>query len=514
MTKNLKQEAVNKIENLFNNYQDEKIQETILKYINKELPERIKLVLDREARKQLLETNAESYINEFLINSENKYAYIPRTEIFINYDGKNFKIENESNILYNILAGISKKRDLEPWKHKIKNTIIKKVRDTNFFSVIPESNTIQQILQFFTKTLFPNKDISKYFLTIIGDNILKKQTNIIHLADNCSKSLLYDLEYYICDYFKNIYHCIGSFKFSPNNYDSNICRIVTFAPLVEKKDIWYNFVKTNFLNIISVSVYYSNRYNNSENFINLIQSATIVNKINFLKDNTSNEIVINFIKDINIINVDNSDISLKEMQYLWKIFLNKNEFPYIIFLSTAMKELKQKFEFKNNRFLNIKSSHLENIKVLNTFWGDFMVKEDNEELEVSELCDLYNGWIQFNNNTLLPNFLIDEDFFINYISNFCDIEIKGKVIENFKCILWEKKNETEAIIEDLKLKYKYNENFYESSIDSLYSDYCNTCKNEYNYRIVSKNWFTKYINQVIPEKYINKNRILNAYWKT
>ena len=63
------------------------------------------------------------------------------------------------------------------------------------------------------------------------------------------------------------------------------------------------------------------------------------------------------------------------------------------------------------------------------------------------------------------------------------------------------------------MKYKYNENFYEHSIDSLYGDYCNTCKNDYKYRIVSKNWFSKYINQVIPEKYINKNRILNDYWK-
>ena len=367
MTNTFKEQAINKIEELFSNHTNEKIQENILKYINKELPERIKLLIERENRKQQLETNAESYINEFLINSENKYAYIPRSEIFIKYDGKAFKIENESNILYNILTDISKKRDLVPWKYKIKNTIIKKIRDTNFFSVIPESNTIQKILQFFTKTLFPNKDISKYFLTIIGDNILKKQNNIIHLVDSSSKGLLHDLEYHICDYFKNIYHCIGSFKFSPNNYNVNMCRIVTFSPLVEKKEIWYNFVKTNFLNIISVSVYYSNRYSNSENFLNFIQSINTVNKINFLKEKNNSDIVNNFIDDIKIIKINNSEISLKEMHYLWKIFLNKNDLPYIIFISTAMKELKQKFEFKNNKFLNVKSPYLENIKILNSF---------------------------------------------------------------------------------------------------------------------------------------------------
>jgi predicted N-acyltransferase len=292
-----------------------------------------------------------------------------------------------------------------------------------------------------------------------------------------------------------------------------MCRIVTFSPVVEKKEIWYNFVKTNFLNIISVSVYYSNRYNNSDNFLNFIQTVNTVNKINFLKEKNNSDIVNNFIDDIKIIKINNSEISLKEMHYLWKIFLNKNDLPYIIFISTAMKELKQKFEFKNNRFLNVKSPYLENIKILNSFWKDFMVNEQGEELEVSELCDLYNNWIQLSNEDSLENFLIDEDFFINYISNFCDIDVKGKIIENFRCILWEKKNETKSIIEDLKLKYKYNENLYENSIDSLYADYCNTCKNEYNYKIVSKNWFSKYINQVIPEKYINKNRILNDFWK-
>ena len=512
---NNKSQCIEEINNLFCKYNDNPgVTDKILYYIKKELPERINLLIEREERKHKLEVNAESYINEFLINSENKYVYIPKSEFYIKYDGKDFSIENESNILHTILADISKKSELIPWKYKIKNMIIKKIKDTDFFSIIPESNTIQNILQFLTKTIFENKDLSKYFLTIIGDNILKKQQNIVHLVDNKSKHLLHELEYQICDYFKNIYHCNATFKFTWNNYLYNNCRILTLAPLVEKKGIWINFIKKNFLNLISVSVYYSKRFNSSEDFIKKIPNIKTINKINFLKNKTPSDIVSLFTNEVKIEKKENSSISLKEMHYLWKIFLNNNELPYIIFLSTVTNELKKYYGFKNNRFLNIKSNHLETINIIDTFWNTFIVKEDGHELEISEICGLYNEWVQLNDESENLNHYLDEDFFNTYIFNFCDIKVNGKNIENIKCTLWDKETETGNILKELKLKYKFSPNLYENSIDSMYHDYCNTCRNDYSYKIVSKNWFTKYINQVIPDQYIKKNRILNSYWLT
>ena len=510
----IKLDTLKTISDLFNKYNKVELYNKINYYIKKELPERLDLYIKKEERKQQIEEEIDYYINDFLINRSEKYIYISRSEIYIKYDGKNFQIENESNIIHTVLQDISEKKNLIQWKHKIKNLIIKRIKDTCFFSVIPESNTIQKILSFFTSTLFSNKDLSKYFLTILGDNILKKNNNILHILDNKSKNLIQDLEFRICDYFKNVYHCNQSFKFAWNNYDYEICRIVTFSPLVEKQDIWINFIKQNFLNIISVSVYYSKRYTSSENFINTIPSNIIKNKINFLKNKNYENIIDLFIDNVKIVENENSSISLKEIHYLWKIFLNDNELPYILFLSKATNVLKSRFTFKNNKFFNIKSYYLEKIKILENFWKDFIIKENGEEIEVSELCDIYNDWIKSNNEYNELNYFLDEEFFTRYISDFYEIEIKGKNIENMKCTLWDKKLETDNIFKDLKIKYKFSQNLYESSVDSIYTDYCNTCSNkEYNYKVVSKGWFTKYINQVIPEKYIIKNRILNNYWR-
>ena len=68
------------------------------------------------------------------------------------------------------------------------------------------------------------------------------------------------------------------------------------------------------------------------------------------------------------------------------------------------------------------------------------------------------------------------------------------------------------IIEDIKLSYKFYPGMYEKSIQNTYMEYCMKAKNKFDYKTVSKNYFEKYINQVIPDKYIKKKRILNDYW--
>ena len=60
------------------------------------------------------------------------------------------------------------------WKHKTKTHIIKLIKERTLFTSIPETYTIQTVLGFLQTTLFETKDAAKYFLTVLGDNILKK----------------------------------------------------------------------------------------------------------------------------------------------------------------------------------------------------------------------------------------------------------------------------------------------------------------------------------------------------
>ena len=81
----------------------------------------------------------------------------------------------EDDIVYNLLSTVSyDNKSLIDWKHKTKISLLKKIKERSIFSVIPESKTIQYVLNLLTPTYFLTKNEAKYFLTCIGDNILKK----------------------------------------------------------------------------------------------------------------------------------------------------------------------------------------------------------------------------------------------------------------------------------------------------------------------------------------------------
>ena len=68
------------------------------------------------------------------------------------------------------------------WKHKTKLNIIKQIRERSLFTCIPETDTIQDILYNLYPAIFTSKNCAKYFLTIIGDNILKKNQHLLSLG--------------------------------------------------------------------------------------------------------------------------------------------------------------------------------------------------------------------------------------------------------------------------------------------------------------------------------------------
>ena len=57
-----------------------------------------------------------------------QYFYISNSDIFISYNGEEFKLINESELLHQILTGISQNKTLLPWKQKIKIKIIKIIK--------------------------------------------------------------------------------------------------------------------------------------------------------------------------------------------------------------------------------------------------------------------------------------------------------------------------------------------------------------------------------------------------
>ena len=54
---------------------------------------------------------------------------------------------------------------------------MKRIKDNNLLKSVPESTTIQGVLDALYPCLFESKTEAKYFLCILGDALLKKNTN-------------------------------------------------------------------------------------------------------------------------------------------------------------------------------------------------------------------------------------------------------------------------------------------------------------------------------------------------
>ena len=177
-----KESLNNTINDLYERYKDDSvILNKLVNHITHDLPSLLintkKQQKTREDRRILLQEAHDKFVNQFI--KKNIYFYCNTSEIFFAYDSSHYSTIKEDTIIHTILSALSLRdnhdqeqilyfeKQLLPWKFKIKTSIIKQVRDSFILSSIPESSTIQNILNIFMN-IFETKAESKYFLSIIG----------------------------------------------------------------------------------------------------------------------------------------------------------------------------------------------------------------------------------------------------------------------------------------------------------------------------------------------------------
>ena len=245
----------------------------------------------RIIRANNLAIEQEMFIEVFL--SENKYYFLPIGDgCFYQYDGKNYSSIKEDDILHKILTTISYDSGLQDWKYKTKNSIIKQIKGTNLLATIPESATIQSVLKKLCPAVFSNRETAKYFLTILGDNILKKNKDNIYLVNGKSKAFLSQLDEYA-------YLTIGHANTTKNfikyheSHDYNNCRLININDYGE--DI---ISIEQSLNLFCVACHYSNRFVNADEFLSKKCGESLKNYSLYLKNNTMENIVETFCKNM------------------------------------------------------------------------------------------------------------------------------------------------------------------------------------------------------------------------
>ena len=494
MTYELNKKLHNKIDSLIDEYCDN--EELLLKldsFVYTQLPNYLRNLnntqMERVNRKNLLEGQSQKFIEQFMNKAQ--YYYCSSTEIFFEYKDNTYSCIREDIVLYNILTAISEKKILLPWKYKIKISIMKRIKEQNIFISTPNTETIQKIISIIYQLCNMNKESVKYFLTIIGDIMLKKKTSNIYFVSSGIKPLLKELS-------NNGYLLFGTasisnhFKYRYYDHKYNDSRLIPY-----KGNISYDIVKSSINNnviidLFLVACYFSNRYENSDVFIqDFCKDESMKEYVMYMKQNDEKSIVNKFLLKMTETSVDNNNIiKWKDMNYLWKIYNEMNEYPNIIFSGTLKEHMNEHFGEnyipEDDIFHNITSSYLPDVRRFIAFWEEQIYETDDQiEYEIDELFYLFQT--QYKSSTM------SEGKIMSLIKHYqTDVVIEdNKYVMNIGAKQWNKKKEIDDFLCNNTVFYAVDDSNNQIDIDSTYEMYKNKCTNAK--KRLSKRYFEKYI---------------------
>lgn len=520
-------------------------------YICNQLPNILeKLKQTHEEQVTRIETLTEeqnNFIEYFL--STNRYFYVPYTEKFFYYDGMHYQMIKEDDILYNVLTCINKDTNLISWKQRTKIYVMKRIKENSLLKSIPESYTIQYVLDLLFPVFFKSKLEAKYFLTILGDNILKKNMNLIHYMDTKTKHFIRELNS-VCQSLFNL-NLYQSFKYKYHEQHTySDCRLILINDTIKSENLWINIINSAALDLICVACHYSNRYKNSDNVITINSNdIELTNRVFYLKNTNSEQLIDSFITDLLQISNKNSSgsqiiletstrttqITWKNMQYLWRQFLETNSLPTIMFQSKLksylIERLQQYYNGEQDSFIGICSKYLPDIQKFLNFWEDTIEYDETEsDFEIEEISYLFRKWCD--NKKEMSTNMNDKQILDIITYYYPDIETdREKYICKIRCSLWDKHMDIHIALESMKeyILSKYYKEFgsitnYERvssplsghniSIYDAYKYYCEFYSSQ-NKPIVNKSYFEKYIFEnlsyfILESKFITSDWIISG----
>jgi hypothetical protein len=283
--------------------------------------------------------------------------------------------------------------------------------------------------------------------------------------------------------------------------------------------MWKDMLKKNGLDLLCVSAHYSNRYENSDAFIQLNADEDLKNYSYYLKNTTQQEIVhsfsSNFLQPVH--NMNDVKLCWKNLHFIWKQFLSNNHLPNMIYSNTLKNILKKKYAYDNesDSFINITSKYLPIESDFIKFWEKTIQNTSSQfdnELEIDEVCSLFKIWVKNCGEELLSNGTISEENVVKILKHFFpETEImEDKYILNVSCSLWNKNADIEKSFSFIKNTIKTSEfsSLPVISIEEVYNLYC---KHNNNKCVVSKRYFEKYMNVKIPE-FIVDEKLIQTEW--
>ncbi len=507
-------------------YMTQRVYNHIVNYLPHTLDNEYKNHEKRVNRNNYLTNEQQIFIQVFL--SKNKYFYLQNNNFFYEYDGEKYLIVKEDDVIHKLLSTISSDRVLLQWKYKTKINIIKQIKDRSLFSSIPESDTIQNVLNVLYPAVFNSKNSVKYFLTIIGDNILKKQSHLIFLVSQKMKQILNELDNVAISSIGNNNTTNNFMTKYHENHSYENCRLIKINENFSS-DVWRELLKKIGLDLLCVAAHYSKRYENSDHFIDNKYDEELKNYVYYLKNTNPNNIVSEFChKYIVDSTTDGCKMEWKNLHFLWKQFLSSCNLPNVIYSNTLKTILKEKYSYNDDTdsFTGITSKYLPVQSDFIKFWektitiqlsdSDTIIEnnviihtEFDNEFEIDELCSLFKCWSKQNSDQLMSNGNITEENILKILKHFFpNVEIiEDKFVLNVNCSIWNKMNDINTSFEYIKEQIKKDSKLTLISFDDAYNYYYKFCNGNSFKFIVSKRYFEKYLyfklsDYIVYEKFI------------
>lgn len=469
----------------------------------------------RAKRKSRLEKEEIRFTQEFLLR--HRYAFSPSTELFFKYDGINLSIYSEDDVLHDILTLISENRSLTQWKHKIKVSILKQIKEIHPFSLIPESSTIQTVIEQLRAQYFPSKNSVKYFMTVIGDCLREKADcprgkadARIYIAHPSLKALVQEIMHYSFSLFGVSSNYFQSIKFKYHSaHTFDLVRLIKSSRL-DRAVPPNTELRRAMINVLYVCAHYSKRYGGSDEFLSHdgTHGDELAEYTFFLRDRSIHNIVQEFADtELQLCSRHDSCISSKDMKFLWKRYLESNQLPNIASYDiwhSALKNIRT-HDSESDTFVGITSPHLPLVSSFCDFWDKFIVNDEESELETGDIVMLFTSV----GGKLGRGITDPAAVLTDLLRHFYPAVIfeDDKYALGVRCTLWDKAEDVSKAVECFKAHLAELGYEYSTSLDAMYEYYSKVPKP----RAVSKRLFEKMATDILGD-YIDAEGCISPAW--
>ena len=189
---------------------------------------------------------------------------------------------------------------------------------------------------------------------------------------------------------------------------------------------------------------------------------------------------------------------MRNMLYLWKVYLDEIKLPNIIFTTTLKQLLKKQLNYNEDTdcFNDCTSLSIPLVSNFINFWDEH-IKDDIGEyyLEIDEICTLFKQHIGKGTN-------INENTITNLIRHFYpDTTIDNKYIYAISCDLWNKQDD---IINYINMRISDQTANAQITLYELYMDYSTRyCKKYKKLIVISKPYFDLFVNNLLKDSDTN-----------